>query len=112
MHPNNEFVEKYINFTRSRIGSLRQQKGDSANKMSQLVGLNDAYISRIETKERVPSLQALFAICEFLSVTPHEFFDEENPNPALIKKIVDNLKLIDDDGLASILNITNEMARK
>jgi len=110
MRLSNEFVEKYLGFTQKRINKLRLQKNDSAAKMSQYIGLNDAYVSRIESNERTPSLEALFAICDFLGVTPHEFFDENNPDPPIIKAIVENLKLLSDEGRASILSITNGLA--
>ncbi len=71
----------YEDFVPERIAKLRTQKGVSARDMSLSLGQANNYINNIENKKSLPSMQAFFYICEYLGVTPLEFFDEGNQNP-------------------------------
>ena len=71
----------YEDFVPERIAKLRIQKGVSARDMSLSLGQANNYINNIENKKSLPSMQAFFYICEYLGVTPLEFFDDGNENP-------------------------------
>ena len=60
-----------------RLAQLRQEKGVSARDMSLSLGQSESYINKIENNYAMPSMQGFFYICEFLGVTPAEFFDEK-----------------------------------
>jgi len=64
----------YEDFFSDRIAELRIQKNVSAREMSLALGQNESYINRIENKRSFPSMQVFFYICEYLDVTPKEFF--------------------------------------
>ena len=64
-----------------RLVELRMNKGVSAREMSLSIGQAPSYINNIETGVSFPSMTAFFYICDFLGVTPSEFFDTENTNP-------------------------------
>lgn len=102
----------YEDFTQERLAQLRMKKGDSARDMSLSLGQNDTYINKIENKKALPSLQGLFYICEYLAITPQEFFDEGNPNPAKLNGIIADLKTLDDDALTHIAAVVREMCGK
>ena len=70
----------YEDFTQERISQLRIQHGSTARDMSLSLGQNDTYINKIENKKALPSLQGLFYICEYLGITPQEFFDADHLN--------------------------------
>lgn len=40
----------------------------------------------------MPSLQVFFYICDFLEVTPQEFFDVGNPNPEKLGDVIGEAK--------------------
>lgn len=61
-----------------RLAHLRTQKGDSAREMSLSLGEGAGYISNIENGYSWPSVEMLFEICEYLEVTPAEFFSYTN----------------------------------
>lgn len=65
-----------------RLSKLRINKGVSARDMSLSIGQSPSYINNIETGISYPSMTAFFYICEFLNITPMEFFDLESVNPA------------------------------
>ena len=71
-----------------RLARLREKKGVSARDMSLSIGQNPGYINNIETGKSMPSLTGIFYICEYLGVTPSEFFDLESTNPGKIDAIV------------------------
>ena len=57
-----------------RLAQLRIQKGISARDMSLSIGQNPGYINTIENGKSFPTMTSFFYICEFLNVSPQEFF--------------------------------------
>nr|WP_308624663.1 helix-turn-helix transcriptional regulator [uncultured Eisenbergiella sp.] len=102
----------YEDFVQERIAKLRTIKGDSARDMSLSLGQNVTYINKIENKKALPSLQGLFYICEYLGVTPQEFFDEGNQYPEQLKELVVEAKKLDATALSYILGIMKELNGK
>jgi len=100
----------YEKFTRNRIIQLRLQKKASARDMSLSIGQNNNYINQIEGEKSLPSLQALFYICEYFNITPQQFFDEGNNYPVRLEKLVEGLKKLDDTSLSHIEWLVNALA--
>ncbi len=93
------------NFFAERIASLRNQKNVSAREMSLAIGQNESYINRIENHRALPSMQNFFYICEYLDVTPSEFFDSSNKNPEKLNLILQELSSLNEKQLDVILLI-------
>ena len=102
----------YEDYLPERLASLRIKKGVSARDMSLTLGQSDNYINVIENKKSFPSMSVFFYICEYLGITPQEFFDEGTVNPALIKELVGELKLLDDDALQNLLEFIKRLHTK
>ena len=64
-----------------RLAQLRVKKGVSARDMSLSIGQNPGYINTIENGKAFPTMVNFFYICEFLGVTPQEFFDFGTSDP-------------------------------
>ena len=60
-----------------RLAKLREEKGVSARDMSLSMGQNPGYINNIESGKSMPSLSGIFYICEYLGITPKDFFDTD-----------------------------------
>lgn len=58
-----------------RIEQLRLEKNVSAREMSLALGQNASYINRIENGKSLPSLSIFFYICDYLEISPKDFFD-------------------------------------
>ena len=101
----------YEEFTQNRIAQLRLQKSISARDMSLSLGQNNSYINQIENKKSLPSLQGLFYICEFLGVTPQQFFDDGNAYPAQLAALIEDLKKLDAESLEHIAAIVKELVK-
>lgn len=95
-----------------RLAKLRTKKNVSAREMSLAIGQNSNYINNIETGKALPSLPGIFYICEYLSVSPSEFFDMEEENPAKLKAINKYLKKLDDEQLNIIEGLVKNLAGK
>lgn len=94
-----------------RLAKLRTQKGVSARSMSLSLGQANNYINNIENKKSLPSMQAFFYICEYLDVTPQEFFDGENNAPDQLSELIEDLKKLDVESLSYIAGIAKKLAR-
>ena len=95
-----------------RLARLRNQKNVSARDMSLSIGQNPGYINNIESGKALPSMSVFFCICEYLEVSPAEFFATEYKSPEKIRKIIENLTVLDDESLNSISQITERLSNK
>ena len=102
----------YENFVPERLARLRMQKGVSARDMSLSLGQANNYINNIENRKSLPSMQSFFYICEYLGVTPQEFFDEDNTYPALLQAVMDEAKYLDPEVTEYFLGIMKELNKK
>lgn len=99
----------YEDFLPERLAKLRIQKGVSARDMSLSLGQANNYINNIENKKSLPSMQAFFYICEYLDVTPQEFFDDENANPEVLQAFIEEAKKLDLQSMEYILGIMKKL---
>ncbi len=95
----------------TRLARLRENKGVSARDMSLSIGQNPGYINNIETGKSKPSLDGLFYICEFLGITPSEFFDTQMTNPSKLDAIVKDMKKLNDKQLDIIDALVKDMIK-
>ena len=82
----------YKDFFKERLPELRQNKDISAREMSLSLGCNPGYINNIECGKALPAMHNFFYICEYLGITPSEFFNEEEKYPIIMKELVSNAK--------------------
>lgn len=102
----------YEDFFADRLASLRRQKNVSAREMSLSIGQNGSYINRIENKNAFPSMQAFFYICEYLHISPKDFFDIEMPCPEKLNEIIEELQKLDDVQLSAVLAVIKGFQHK
>lgn len=80
-----------------RLSELRQKKGVSAREMSIALGQSENYINNIENGHNFPKMGIFFYICDYLGVTPMEFFDTENKNPGRVSALAEKLKDLNEE---------------
>ena len=95
-----------------RLAKLRTEKGVSARDMSLSIGQNAGYINNIENGKALPSMAGFFFICEYLGITPQEFFDFESEQPGLLDSVTSNLKKLNKRQLKNISEIVEDLAKK
>ncbi|MBR5121064.1 MAG: helix-turn-helix transcriptional regulator [Oscillospiraceae bacterium] len=76
-----------LQYIRDRISVLRTKKNVSEYRMSTDLGHSKCYIQSISSGRSMPSLGEFLYICEYLGVTPKEFFDEDMKEPQLVQKL-------------------------
>ncbi len=96
----------------ARLSKLRNEKGVSARDMSLSIGQNPGYIHNIENGKALPSMSAFFFMCDYLGISPSEFFDIDNSNPGKLKPIIEKMKTLDDEQLDGIAAIVNGMTKR
>ena len=100
------------NFVRERITQLRLQKGVSEYQMSYDLGHSRGYIYNISSGKALPPLKEFFAICDYLEITPQQFFDDTDQNPELVQKALTGMKQLDEDDMLLLLGIINRLLKK
>lgn len=95
----------------TRLTNLRNQKGVSAREMSLELGQNPSYINNIESGRANPSINCFFYICDYLNVTPNEFFETNSNNPVELNKLISKLKRLDAKQLNIVTLFVNEIIK-
>mgnify|MGYP002070193515 FL=1 len=94
-----------------RLVSLRMAKGVSARDMSLSLGQSAGYINNIENGINFPSMTAFFYICDYLEITPKDFFDMEIPNPTKVYHLVSAVQGLSDEQLDNLIAIAKGLSR-
>lgn len=93
-----------------RLATLRLKKGVSAREMSLAIGQGPAYINSIENHRRLPSMAAFFYICDYLTITPQEFFDNQIADPARLRQFLLEFEQLDPQYRAGILALIHGLS--
>ena len=94
-----------------RLAQLREKKGVSARDMSLTIGQNPGYINNIESGKSLPSLTGFLYICEYLNMSPRDFFDFDAENPTRLNAVISNLKRLNDQQLALIEALVKDLVQ-
>lgn len=102
----------YIDWFYGRLSSLREQKGVSARDMSLSLGQSESYINKIENKRMLPSMTGFIYICEFLGITPQEFFDTNSHSPQKTKELLQEFEKLTPTQAEHILLLIKDLNGK
>ena len=98
-------------YIRQRITQLRLKKGVSEYKMSYDLGHSRSYIYNVSSGRSLPPMDEFLEICDYFGITPSQFFDESEENPALIQTATQELKKLDDDDIFLILGYIRRLLK-
>lgn len=101
----------YEEFFRQRLAQLRLAKGVSARDMSLSLGQSESYINKIENGKAFPSMQVFFYICEYLGITPEDFFSQNSRYPEQLQNLIADLKELNESQLAALGEIAKGLKR-
>lgn len=90
-----------------RLARLRTIKGVSAREMSLALGQSAGYINNIENSKNYPSMAVFMEICEYLEISPKDFFDTEyDPSKPQAENIEAHSEgpIISEDAMNSLLD--------
>lgn len=94
-----------------RLATLRMNKGVSARDMSLSIGQSAGYINNIENGVNYPAMTAFFYICDYLGVTPKEFFDTEESNPQKINELLEAAKKLNSEQLEHLIALAKGLSK-
>jgi len=98
-----------IDFIARRITELRLKLDISEQKMSQDMGHGRGYVRNITSGHANPSLPEFLYMCEYLGVTPGEFFNEEIEEPILLRRAYEGLKKLDERDLKVLIGLIDRL---
>lgn len=95
----------------TRITELRLKKGVAEHRMSLDLGHSRSYMQGISSGRALPSMTEFLAICEYLGVTPRDFFETDNSNPPLLQATLDKLKCLSENDLLMIYTFVDRLLK-
>lgn len=95
-----------------RLVALRMKKGVSARDMSLSIGQNAGYINNIENGKALPSMTSFFYICDYLDISPKQFFDIEIENPSRLDNIMPYLRRLSSSQLDHLTALVKDIVKK
>ena len=104
-------VAEYENFVRKRITQLRHRLHVSEHKMSLDLGKSGSYMRSISIGKAMPSMHEFLRICEYLGVTPQEFFTGAGDETDRIN-IFNRLQDLDDGDIQKLQTFLGWMEEK
>lgn len=100
----------YEEFFAKRLAQLRIEKGVSARDMSLTLGQSESYINRIENGKMMPSMTVFFYICDYLKITPKDFFDVHNTTIEFAQ-LVDDLYALSPEQISYLSKLISDIKR-
>lgn len=100
---------EYTQWFSERLTQLRLEKGVSARDMSLSLGQSESYINKIENQRTLPSMNGFFYICEYLGITPCDFFNTNTISPIKSNELLQEFGKLPPDKAAHILQIVKDM---
>ena len=94
-----------------RLVQLRMNKGVSARDMSLSIGQSQSYINNIENGVNYPSMSTFFYLCQYLGVTPKEFFDVDSNNPVKEKELIEAVRGLKDDQIEHLIALARGLQK-
>lgn len=101
-----------LQFIRERISFLRTKKNVSEYKMSTDLGHSKSYMQSISSGRSAPSLTEFLYICDYLGVTPKEFFDTQSQEPHLVQALHDLAQGMSEKDLNILIGIAQRLNEK
>ena len=101
----------YETFFCRRLTQLRLEKGVSAREMSLALGQSESYINRIENQQMLPSLTVFFYICDYLEISPKDFFDDNPERNLEYIELVHDLQTIPQEEREHIAALIQDIKR-
>lgn len=94
---------------RQRLSELRIHQGVSARDMSLSLGLSEGYINKVENGKVLPTMKTFFDICDYLDITPLEFFNTCEPFPMEINIVIEEMNKLKPEQRARIISLMKDI---
>lgn len=99
------------NFLKNRLTELRTQKQVSERQMSLDLGHSTSYIRSIASGKALPSMTEFFYICEYLDISPSEFFNTSETT-LMQQKAINLIRSMSDDDIRFLIELIERINKK
>ena len=100
-----------VDYISRRLTEIRMKQNISEYKMSLDLGHSRSYIQSISSGRAMPSMGEFLYICEYLGITPQQFFSEDIENPVLLDKAIAALKKLNEQDLLRMIDLAERLAK-
>ena len=80
--------------------------------MSLSLGQSESYINKIENRRTLPSMTGFFYICEYLDITPQEFFNTDSSSPRKAKALLREIEKLSPEQTEHILVVVKDLSKR
>lgn len=94
-----------------RLAELRMSKGVSARDMSLSMGQSPNYINGLENGRNYPTMANFFYICDYLGISPIEFFRTDIQNPSKANELMEIIKQLPDEQLDNLIGLAKALVK-
>lgn len=101
-----------LDFIRNRISTLRMKMNVSEYRMSTDLGHSKSYMQSISSGRAMPSISEFLYICEYLGVTPKEFFDDDITAPQYVHELYNLTKDMPEEDLDILISTAKRLKSK
>lgn len=91
---------------------MRIAANKSEREMSLDLGHSGSYINSITSGKTFPSLREFLYICEYLDISPEEFFQPGNDLSPIKRKTIAQIKDLSDDSVALLSELMSRIKDK
>ena len=95
-----------------RLTQLRLEKNISAQEMSLDIGQNRGYINSLENGRSFPKMQTFFYICEYLGISPEQFFHVAITAPTKLNELYELEKTLSSEQLDVLISMAKAMKKE
>ena len=97
----------------ARIKELREARGLSTNKLSNMAGLSQSYVRKLEKGESRPTVESLELLCHALGITFEDFINYKDKSIAQLRaiKIIEELSDSQLEGFCKLMGTDSEKAK-
>lgn len=99
-------------FISERMTALRIKKGVSEFRMSYDMGHSSSYINTIALGKAMPSMGEFLYMCDYLGVTPAEFFAEDVSDPIAFNELTEESKKLSRRDFDMVLEFMRRLNEK
>lgn len=101
----------YETFFKDRLIQLIAKAGVSESKMSRDLHFDRSYINNLTSGRSLPHMKAFFSICDYLHVTPDEFFHREEAQRDTIEAVEQAFLRLDDQSKLSLVEVVRQLQK-